>query len=243
MAKSAPVPISAQRNRLWLRRGFRPRTAPQPYRSHDPVYPSAGEEDAALRMHGEKSFSDVPAWADRYAAYAHQQGYSNGVGDGKFGTALMISPPRNTLEFILRALGYSSTSHTDLSTTLNDARTAGVLTSGEYNSPAFHKTPLRAHLVYISPIMRFHTYGERKQYAGRPADPRQRVLPLPLLTTRKSWSPRPGSDKIDKNDQKNQPCVLPFGCTQGWFFALQHSLHFIGRGIFPLSPASAFCGR
>ena len=107
-----------------------------------------GEEDAALACTAKNPFSDVPAWADRYAAYAYQQGYSNGVGDGKFGTALMISP-QEYVEFILRALGYSSTSHTDLSTTLNDARTAGVLTSGEYNSLR-STTLLRAHLVYIS---------------------------------------------------------------------------------------------
>ena len=107
-----------------------------------------GEEDAALACTAKNPFSDVPAWADRYAAYAYQQGYSNGVGDGKFGTALMISP-QEYVEFILRALGYSSTSHTDLSTTLNDARTAGVLTRGEYNSLR-STTLLRAHLVYIS---------------------------------------------------------------------------------------------
>lgn len=107
-----------------------------------------GEEDAALACTAKNPFSDVPAWADRYAAYASQQGYSNGVGDGKFGTALMISP-QEYVEFILRALGYSSTSHTDLSTTLSNAKTAGVLTSGEYDSLR-STTLLRAHLVYIS---------------------------------------------------------------------------------------------
>lgn len=52
-------------------------------------------------------------------------------------------------EFVLRAMGYSSASNTNLSDTLERAVSCGVLTAGE--SAMLQSDPfLRAELVYIS---------------------------------------------------------------------------------------------
>lgn len=107
-----------------------------------------GEENAALACTAEHPFTDVPGWADRYVAYAYEQGYSNGAGGNQFASARVITA-KEYVEFVMRALRYSSTEHTDLSTTLGDAKNVGLLTAGEYdlmNSAAL----LRAHLVYVS---------------------------------------------------------------------------------------------
>ena len=107
-----------------------------------------GEEDDALACTAKHPFTDVPGWADRYVAYAYEQGYSNGIGGNKFGSAYSISASEY-VEFVMRALRYSSTAHTDLRTTLSDAQKVGLLTTKEcdlLNST----TLLRAHLVYVS---------------------------------------------------------------------------------------------
>lgn len=53
------------------------------------------------------------------------------------------------MEFMLRALGYSSSANTDLSNTLINAFTNGVITAGEL-SALQSGTFLRADLVYVS---------------------------------------------------------------------------------------------
>lgn len=107
-----------------------------------------GEEDAALACTAKQPFSDVAPWADRYVAYACEKGYSNGAGGGKFASAREITA-KEYVEFVMRALKYSSTAHTDLSTTLNDAKNTGVLTAGEYQLLTSEPL-LRAHVVYLS---------------------------------------------------------------------------------------------
>lgn len=107
-----------------------------------------GEENAALACTAPQPFGDVPDWAARYVAYAFEQGYSNGVGGGQFGTTMAASATMY-VEFILRALGYSSTAQTDISDALSRARAAGILTDGEQaylQRTAF----LRADVVYLS---------------------------------------------------------------------------------------------
>ncbi len=107
-----------------------------------------GEEDEALSTTSAHPFKDVPAWADSYVAYAYKKGYSNGIGKDKFGAEKKITA-KEYVEFIMRALRYSSTSHTNLSTTLEDARKVGVISTKEYD--LFNSTTLlRAHAVYIS---------------------------------------------------------------------------------------------
>jgi hypothetical protein len=65
-----------------------------------------GEEEAALAFTGTHPFTDVPSWASRYVAYAFHNGYTNGVGNNRFGTG----EPCDYAQFVammLRALGYS----------------------------------------------------------------------------------------------------------------------------------------
>lgn len=107
-----------------------------------------GEEEAALRCTASHPFTDVPAWANAYAAYAYSMGYSNGVGPKTFGTAAPASAEMYT-EFLLRALGYSSTAQINISDAPARARAAGVLTSGEAEALRTGSF-LRADVVYLS---------------------------------------------------------------------------------------------
>lgn len=109
-----------------------------------------GEEDAALAWSGTTPFSDIVTGSDaaRYVGYAYSKGYTNGY------TATTFAPNRKVnayqyTEFVLRALGYSSSSNTDLSDTLTRAVNSGVITAGEQSM--LSKDPfLRAELVYLS---------------------------------------------------------------------------------------------
>ena len=107
-----------------------------------------GEEDAALASDASHPFTDVPAWADPYVGYAYEKGYTNGMSPTKFGTSTPISA-QQYVEFLLRALGYSSIDRSDLSGTLTDALDNGILTQGEYKMLTT-STLLRAHVVYLS---------------------------------------------------------------------------------------------
>lgn len=112
-----------------------------------------GEEDAALACTAENPYADVPAWFAPYAAYAYEKGYSNGIGkdwSGRmlFGTQNDASALMYT-EFLLRALGYSSTATTDISDALERALASGVLTAGEC-SALRGEGFLRADVVYLS---------------------------------------------------------------------------------------------
>lgn len=107
-----------------------------------------GEEQAALACTSKHPFTDVPAWCEPYVAYAYEKGYSNGVGGNQFGTTMASSAAQYT-EFILRALGYSSTATTEIADAPERALSAGVITAGEcaaLKEGAF----LRADVVYLS---------------------------------------------------------------------------------------------
>ena len=107
-----------------------------------------GEEDAALAYTGTHPFRDVDDWAAPYVAYAYEKGYSNGVSGDTFGSTMNASVQMYA-EFILRALGYSSTAQTDISDALTRAQGCGAITAGEcaaLGSEAF----LRADVVYLS---------------------------------------------------------------------------------------------
>ena len=109
-----------------------------------------GEEDAALACADESGFGDVPvgSWFAPYVAYAVNKGYTNGVGGNLFAPN-MPANAQMYVEFVLRALGYSSTAQTDITTASARALTAGVITNGEkavLDSVAF----LRADVVYLS---------------------------------------------------------------------------------------------
>lgn len=109
-----------------------------------------GEENEALAWSGTCPFTDVSpgSQGERYVGYAYERGYTNGYSATQFRPSDPVNARQYT-EFVLRALGYSSASNTDLSNTLSRAQSAGVLTEGEVlmlqNDPF-----LRAELVYIS---------------------------------------------------------------------------------------------
>lgn len=48
------------------------------------IIQTVGRESDALSETAENPFTDVPQWADRYAAYAYKNGITAGVGDNKF---------------------------------------------------------------------------------------------------------------------------------------------------------------
>lgn len=109
-----------------------------------------GEEEQALACTSPAPFKDIAAnyWGRPYIAYAYERGYTNGVEDGKF------APDRATsegmyVEFILRALGYSDTTQTDISTAADRALTVGVLTEGERAALRANDF-LRADVAYLS---------------------------------------------------------------------------------------------
>lgn len=109
-----------------------------------------GEEDAALAYTGGTRFTDVPkgSQSEKYVGYAVSRGYTNGYTATLFKPNLAVTVNQYT-EFMLRALGYSSTANTDLSGTLATAMAHGVLTSGERSM--LQTDPfLRAELAYVS---------------------------------------------------------------------------------------------
>lgn len=109
-----------------------------------------GEEDAALAWSGETPFSDLQkgSQGEKYVGYAYERGYTNGYSATEFRPSAPVNARQYT-EFMLRALGYSSTANTDLSDALSQAQAAGVLTEGE--TAMLQEGPfLRADLVYIS---------------------------------------------------------------------------------------------
>lgn len=71
-----------------------------------------GKEGEVLSGRWTHSFTDVPAWADRYVGYAYQAGLTNGLGDTEYG-ANMVAGSAMYLTFVLRALGYSDTNGAD----------------------------------------------------------------------------------------------------------------------------------
>lgn len=107
-----------------------------------------GEESDALACTYTHPFADVPAWLDRYVAWAYQRGYANGVAPTRFAPASPLSAVEYQ-EFLLRALGYSIAGVHDYSTSLERALDCGALTNGEYvllTSQPFS----RAHVAYVS---------------------------------------------------------------------------------------------
>lgn len=107
-----------------------------------------GEEEDALSCAYSHPFQDVPGWLDRYAAWAWEKGYTNGVAPGLFAPGNAISA-QEYVEFLLRAMGYSRAGIDDYAASLTRAEDSGVLTPGErtlLEQTAFR----RAHVAYLS---------------------------------------------------------------------------------------------
>lgn len=65
-----------------------------------------GAEEYAFTFKQRHPFTDVPDWAVPYIGYLYQNGLTNGIGDGKFGSHHYIDE-KSYLAFLLRTLGYS----------------------------------------------------------------------------------------------------------------------------------------
>ena len=106
-----------------------------------------GEEQEALACTAPNPFRDI-VWGDRYVAYAYEKGYTNGYGDGTFGSNDPVDAV-TYVEFLLRAMGYSTAGVDDWTTALTRAVQHGVITAGEAEQLAqmpFH----RAQVAYLS---------------------------------------------------------------------------------------------
>ena len=106
-----------------------------------------GEEQEALSCTAPNPFRDI-VWGDRYVAYAYEKGYTNGYGDGTFGSNDPVDAV-TYVEFLLRAMGYSTAGVDDWTTALTRAVQYGVITAGEQaqlSRMPFH----RAQVVYLS---------------------------------------------------------------------------------------------
>ena len=91
-----------------------------------------GEENDALAYTGSTPFTDITSGtqSEKYVGYAYSKGYTNGYSATTFRPSQTVTASQY-MEFILRALGYSSADNKDLSGTLTNALTNGVITEGE----------------------------------------------------------------------------------------------------------------
>lgn len=109
-----------------------------------------GEEEEALAYTGDCPFTDVDknSVTYPYVAYAYAKGYTNGYGATTFRPKATTNARQYT-EFILRAMGYSSFTNSDLDGTLANAVQSGVITAEE-KAALESGTFLRSDLVYLS---------------------------------------------------------------------------------------------
>ena len=109
-----------------------------------------GEEEEALAYTGTTPFHDIApgTQAEKYVGYAYAKGYTNGYSATTFRPSQTI-PVNQYMEFILRAMGYSSTATSNLATTMVRAVESGVISEAE-RVMLQSSTFLRADLVYVS---------------------------------------------------------------------------------------------
>lgn len=78
----------------------------------------------------EHPFTDVPEWADNIVGYMYEKGYTNGIGNNLFGSN-QVTIARDYATFMLRSLGYSSSSDFNYLEALEFAATNGLITNEE----------------------------------------------------------------------------------------------------------------
>ncbi len=111
--------------------GFNLEQAPTRIQAVIMLLRSLGEEEAALQCTDTHPYTDVPEWCDRYVAYAHRMGYTNGVSPTRFAPNSTVTAVQ-FMEFMLRSTGYSIAGTDDWSRSLERAKEQGVITAGEY---------------------------------------------------------------------------------------------------------------
>ncbi len=108
-----------------------------------------GEEKAALNSLVKHPFTDVPAWADRYVAYAYQKGYTNGTSAKTFSPDLTVRADDYST-FVLRVLGYDdSKGDFNWSGATDFAVSKGVITAADKSMMTGGEF-LRDYVVYYS---------------------------------------------------------------------------------------------
>lgn len=109
-----------------------------------------GRETEARQFTGSHPFTDVPAWADPYVAYAYRQGYTSGISSTEFGASMELRY-RDYMTFLLRALGYSDRNG-DFSWSTADqmAVSVGIQTASERSAILSSGKFLRDHVAYTS---------------------------------------------------------------------------------------------
>lgn len=91
-----------------------------------------GKAEEAQNSSYQNPFTDVPAWAAKYIAYAYAKGYTSGISKTTFGTNNIVTPEQ-FLTFMLRALGYSDKDgEFTVSTAIQKAETIKLVPVGKY---------------------------------------------------------------------------------------------------------------
>lgn len=109
-----------------------------------------GKEQQALSYTGSHPFTDVPAWASPYVAYAYQQGYTSGIDATTFGSTMSLRY-LDYMTFLLRALGYSDAGGDfSWSTADQTAVDVGIQTAAERQAILQSGRFLRDHVAYTS---------------------------------------------------------------------------------------------
>ncbi len=109
-----------------------------------------GDEAEAKAYKGKHPFTDVPAWANSYIAYAYQKGYTSGISKTEFGSNMQLRY-LDYMTFLLRALGYSDRGG-DFSWDKADKAAVdhGIQTEQERAEIKKHGRFLRDHVAYTS---------------------------------------------------------------------------------------------
>ncbi len=109
-----------------------------------------GAEKEAIAMNDEAiPFTDVPKWANGYAAYAYKNRLTNGISEKNFGSQMTADAKMYTT-FLLRALGYND-NHGDFSynSAVEFAHDIGLIDSS-FNSTLNKDIFLRGHIAKMS---------------------------------------------------------------------------------------------
>lgn len=89
-----------------------------------------GAEDEAKEMKYNHPFTDVPKWADNIVGYMYEKGYTKGISEKSFGSN-QTTIARDYTTFMLRSLGYSSSSDFNYTEALEFASSKGIITTDE----------------------------------------------------------------------------------------------------------------
>ena len=113
-----------------------------------------GQENAALNCTDENPFTDIPAWADRYAAYAYAKGITKGISETEFGYNVKADKGQFAT-LLLRALSYTEEAGDfSYNTATADGIKYGII-NDTVNSDKF----LRGDMVIMSYLTLFVSVG------------------------------------------------------------------------------------